>query len=45
MTDPTNDNGNTKLITMKKFFIFNSKFGLTEGEVILITGGQSFAFH
>lgn len=33
MTEPINDTPNTKLIELKKFFIFNSKFGSTEGEV------------
>lgn len=33
MTEQSNDTHNTKLIELKKFFIFNSKFGSTEGEV------------
>lgn len=34
MTEPIDDANNTKLIALKKFFIFNSKFGATEGEVV-----------
>lgn len=33
MTESVNDANNTKLIALKKFFIFNSKYGSTEGEV------------
>ncbi|XP_055310576.1 vacuolar fusion protein CCZ1 homolog [Sitodiplosis mosellana] len=32
MTEPVDDANNTKLIALKKFFIFNSKYGSTEGE-------------
>lgn len=33
MTEPIDDANNTKLIALKKFFIFNSKYGSIEGEV------------
>lgn len=33
MTESTDDANNTKLIALKKFFIFNTKYGSTEGEV------------
>lgn len=33
MTEPIDDTKNTKLIALKKFFIFNSKFGACEGDV------------
>lgn len=36
MTEPIDDVINTKLIPLKKFFIFNSKYGSTEGEVIYL---------
>lgn len=33
MSAPNDDANNPKLILLKKFFIFNAKYGLTEEEV------------
>lgn len=43
MTESIDDSNNTKLISLKKFFIFNSKYGSTEGEVFIRT--SIIAYH
>lgn len=37
MTTPIDDTNNPKLILLKKFFIFNPKYGMNEEEVSLYT--------
>lgn len=42
MTEQIDDTNNTKLISLKKFFIFNPKYGSAEGDVNL--NNMSFNF-